>query len=301
VRRDLLLSFVFASSSLFATAARAEPGIVVHGEADCPSVEMIRAAMQALRPDGTWPAQEVTVDVSEGRMSLAMGDDSAARRELPAASDCPTRAETVAFVMRAWADELPSHPADSPVFTVAVSAPALASPKRPSHVIELDGEAFYSPVWGHAPGAAICVGRTPRDGGLGVRLLGAYQSAHDVAIEGGTNQLMRLLVGAAATLHLQGSRVFASGDVGMVGSLTRAMGSGYVVNQAAATLNFGGLADVRAGLRFGRYRLWSNARLLRLFQGETVKVASSSPGIADSSALAAWDVQLGLGFGVRFE
>jgi hypothetical protein len=45
----------------------------------------------------------------------------------------------------------------------------------------------------------------------------------------------------------------------------------------------------------------SNARLLRLVHAETVKIQSSSPGVADSAALNVWDVQLGVGLGVRFE
>jgi hypothetical protein len=47
--------------------------------------------------------------------------------------------------------------------------------------------------------------------------------------------------------------------------------------------------------------VWLNARGLRLIHGETVKVQSTSPGVADSAALSAWDMQLGLGLGFRFE
>jgi hypothetical protein len=62
-------------------------------------------------------------------------------------------------------------------------------------------------------------------------VLGAYQSARDVALEGGTNQVLRFLVGAALTYQLQRTHVFASGDVGLVGTLTRAQGAGYEPNQ----------------------------------------------------------------------
>ena len=65
--------------------------------------------------------------------------------------------------------------------------------------------------------------------------------------------------------------------------------------------HLGGLADLRLGLRLGRARLWSNARMVRLVHDEAVKVESKSPGVADSIGLAPWDLQLGLGLGLRFE
>jgi hypothetical protein len=40
---------------------------------------------------------------------------------------------------------------------------------------------------------------------------------------------------------------------------------------------------------------------LRLAHAETVKVQSTSPGVADSATLNGWDLQIGVGLGVRFE
>ena len=290
-----------AVTSAFATVARAQPTVVVHGDATCPSADMIRAALPAARPDGEWPEQTVTVEVADDRLSLILGEAPAVRREIPADADCSVRAESAAVVIAAWAGDLGARPTDSPVLAVASPAPVLTPVKKPGYVIELDGAAFYSPLWGHAPGAWLGVGRTPRDGGVGVRVLGAYQSARDVALEGGTNQILRFLVGAALTYQLQRTHVFASGDVGLVGTLTHARGAGYEPNQSGFTTNFGGVADLRGGLRLGRFSLWLNARGLRLVRAETVKVQSTSPGIADRAALNAWDVQLGVGLGVRFE
>ena len=300
-RRCLSWAGLVVVTSTFATVARAQPTVVVRGDATCPSADMIRAALPAARPDGEWPAQTVTVEVVGDRLVLILGDAPAVRREIPADGDCAVRAESAAVVIAAWAGELGARPTDSPVLAVASPAPVLTPVKKAGYVIELDGSAFYSPLWGHAPGAWLGVGRVPRDGGLGVRVLGAYQSARDVALEGGTNQVLRFLVGAALTYQLQRWRVFAAGDVGLVGTLTRAQGTGYETNQSGFATNFGGVADLRGGLRLGRFSLWLNARGLRLVHAETVKVQSSSPGIADSATLSAWDVQFGAGLGVRFE
>lgn len=301
MNRRALVAGMVALASAFARLAYAQPMVVVLGDGTCPSVDMIRAALPAARPVGDLSGRKITVEVVQDRLSLILGEDPAVRREIPADTDCLVRAESVAVVIAAWSGELGARPTDSPVLTVASPAPVLTPAKKPSHVFELDGSAFYSPLWGHAPGAWLDASRMPRDGGLGVRVLGAYQSARDVALEGGTNQVLRFLVGAALTYQLQRKHVFASGDVGLVGTFTRAQGTGYQPNQANSTTNFGGLADLRGGLRLGRFSLWLNARGLRLVHAETVKVQSTSPGIADSATLNAWDLQIGVGLGVRFE
>jgi hypothetical protein len=287
--------------SAFATFAHSQPMVVVLGDATCPSVDMIRAALPAAWPDDALAGQNVTVEVADDRLALSLGETPGVRREIPADGDCSVRAESVAVVLAAWSGELGARPTDSPVLTIASPAPVLAPAKKPRPITELEGGAFYSPLWGHAPGAWLGVARTPRDGGVGMRVLGAYQAARDVALEGGTNQVLRFLVGAALTYQLQWWRVFAAGDVGLVGTLALAQGSGYEPNQTGSTVNFGGSAELRGGFGLGRVRLWLNARGLRLVRAETVKVQSTSPGVADSVALNAWDVQVGVGLGFRFE
>jgi hypothetical protein len=288
-------------TSTLATFAYAQPKVVVLGDDTCPSAEMIRAALPADRPDSAWSGQTLTVKVADDRLALSLGDEPAVRREIPADRDCAVRAESVAVVMAAWSGELASEPTDSPVLNVASPAPVLTPTTPTTQVLELDGGATYSLLWGHAPGAWLGVGRAPRNGGVGARVLGAYQSARNVALEGGDNQVLRVLGGAAATYHLQRRLVFASGDVGLVGTYTRASGTGYETNRTASTANVGGLADLRGGLHWGRLRLWLEARLVCLVHSETVKIQSTSPGVADNAVLSAWDAELGVGLGFRFE
>jgi len=282
-------------------SARAQPSIVVRGDAACPSAEMILAALPAAASEVDWSGQTVTVEVGNDQLSLSLGDAAGAHREIPADADCAIRAQSVAVVIAAWSGELGARPSDSPTFTIASPPPVLTRAKKPSHIVELDGGAFYSPVWGHGPGAALDVSRTPRRGGVGARAFVAYQAARDVALEGGTNQIFRILVGATATYQLHSKRLFAAGDVGLTGTLTRAQGAGYEPSQTVSAANFGGVAELRGGLRLGRFSVWLNARGLRLLHGETVRVTSTSPGVADSTELNAWDVQLGVGLGFRFE
>jgi hypothetical protein len=298
------MSFLWAAGSLalasaWAAVAYAQPTVVVNGDATCPSADMVREALAAARPEHAASGRTVTVEVANDRLSLTLGDAPAVRREIPADADCSVRAESIAVVIAAWSGELASRPTDSPLLTVASLAPVLAPPPR--HVLELDGGAFYSPWWGHAPGAALAVGRTPRQGGLGARVLGAYQAARDLTLEGGSNQILRFMLGAAVTYDYQIWRVFVSGALGLLGTFTRAQGDGYETNRAESTSNFGGFADLRVGFRLGRFRLWPDARLARMVRTETVKIQSTSPNVADSATLDPWDLQLGVGLGYRFE
>ena len=142
-----------AVASAFATFAHAQPMVVVLGDATCPSVDMIRTALPAAWPDDALSGQKVTVEVADNRLALSLGETPGVRREIPADGDCSVRAESVAVVLAAWSGELGARPVDSPVLTIASPAPVLAPAKKPLPIIELEGGAFYSPLWGHAPGA----------------------------------------------------------------------------------------------------------------------------------------------------
>lgn len=299
--RPLASACVLALALLAGRSSHAELAVTVRGDPACPSADMVRAAVYDISPDAQWMSETVMVDVSPERLSLTLGDEQTARRDIPAPADCQARAEAVALVVRAWSGDLPAHPTVSPMLTVAAPAPAPAQTKISKHAVELDGAVFYSPLWGHAPGIWLGVGRTPRAGGLGFRVLGAYQSARDLALASGRNQLSRAYAGAAPTLHVQRESLFASAEVGLVVTLTRAQGDGYTSDERASTWNLGALADVRGGAQLGRFRVWLNARLLRLFHQETITIASSGLEHDDTSRLNAWDTQLGIGMGARFE
>lgn len=308
-RRRLSFAVTFAVTSTFAIPVSAQHIRMVPSDARCPSEEMIRSALPPAAADGERSAQTVTVEVTDDRLVLSLGEAPGAQRQIPADADCSVRAEGVAVVIAAWSGQLGARPTDSPVLTTTkpspapapapVPVPALAEKAAPG--FDLDGGGFYSMRWGHAPGGSLALARMSRTGGLGARVLGAYQSGRDVPLEGAATEVLRFVVGATAVYQIQSPHFFASGDVGLVGTFTRAKGVGYETNRSASTMNFGGLVDVRGGLRMGRFRLWSNASFVELVHSETVKIQSTSPGVADSAALAAWDFQVGGGLGFHFQ
>lgn len=299
--RGFVSGLVFALALMGGQGAHAQPTIEVRGDTACPSADMIRAALQDVGLDPAWLFDPVIVDVSAERLSLTLGHDQSAHREVPAAANCEARAESVALLIRAWSTDLPSHPTSAPLLKVALPASKPDPETVSDNVFELDGAVFYSAPWGHAPGFWLGVGRTPLDGGWGFRLFGAYQSARDIALAGGKNHLHRVFAGVAPTFHLQGEEVFASADLGLLVTSTQAQGAGYDITNSSRTWNLGAVVDLRGGVHLGRFRCWLNARLLRLLHAETITISSGDVEADDTSRLAAWDVQLGIGMGVRFE
>lgn len=299
--RRLAGAGVLALALMLVRASHAEPTITVRGDARCPSPEMVRTALNNLSSNAEWLSQTVIVDVAGERLTLTLGEDQGVRREIPVAATCQARAETAALLILAWSGELQSHLTSSPVLTVAPQVTEPAPARVWEHALALDVSAFYSSLWGHAPGVWLALGRTPRGGGLGFRVLAAYQSARDLALAGGRNHLRRLLAGVAPTFEMQRESLFASADLGLLLGTTRAEGSGYTMTESARTWNLGGVGDLRGGVQFGPLRLWLNARLLRLFHQETVTIASDNGQSTATCRLNPWDVQLGIGMGVRFE
>jgi hypothetical protein len=297
--RYLASGCAFALALCLCAGARAQPKVTVNGDATCPSPDMINAALHGIGLDIAWLPHAVMVDVSPERLSLTLGGDRSARREIPAAADCQTRAESIAVVIRAWSGDLPAHPTSAPMLTVAAPAtePELPETEESEHVFELDGAVFFSALWGRTPGGWLAVGLTPYDGGLGFRVFSAIQSAQDVSLAEGQNHLLRVMAGAAPTFHLQGEKLFASADLGLLVTFTRAKGGGYTSNQSAHAWNLGAVGDVRGGVQSGRWRVWMNTRLLGLFHRETIALN----GDGATASLKSWDLQLGVGVGFRFE
>lgn len=112
--RGFIPGLVFALALMGSKGAHAQPTIEVRGDASCPSVDMIRTALQDVGLDPAWLFEAVIVDVSAERISLTLGNEGA-RREIPAAADCQARAESIALLIRAWSTDLPSHPTSAPL------------------------------------------------------------------------------------------------------------------------------------------------------------------------------------------
>ncbi len=65
-RRHGLASGALVAAVLLAPPVLAQLSVIVRGSDTCPSGDAVRAALQAIRPQGDWPAQTIMVDVDDG-------------------------------------------------------------------------------------------------------------------------------------------------------------------------------------------------------------------------------------------
>jgi hypothetical protein len=286
------------------TPAKAETNLVVRSSGDCPSAQVVRAALWTVRPDLEWTPLTATVEVVENRIRVSLGEDQAVWREVPAPADCADRANRAALVIAAWSEELPVQTASAPSLSVAVPAPlpVQAVVAKPSAtVLELGFSGFYSMAGGSVPGARIELAWLRRKDWWGLRADASYQSTKSLYVDIGRAQYDRTLLGAALVLQWNRPRYFLSSDWGLVGDLVRVHGDGYTQNESASGPNVALDAEGRVGLRLRAFRIWADAVLYRWLGKETIRVDPLSTGLSSTATLPRWDVHLGLGAGVMFD
>lgn len=300
--RRTLATVTLAAVAAVASPAAGQTNLVVQSDGDCPSSLSVTQALCAIRPDNQWPALVARIRLVDDRVRISLGQDETHWRDVPAPADCGERALRAALVIAVWSAELPAPAIGAPNLSVAVPAPLRASvaPARKSPLVaELGVQGFYGLVGGLSPGAGIELGVHRRDAWWGVRTILAYQSTRSVRVNIGASSYDRALVGAALVLRWDRQRTFLSSDLGMVGSFTRAHGDGYSKNESARAFNLGPSANGRAGLRWGRWRVWTEAGVCRWLAKESFRVDAFIS--FTTSALASWDAHLGLGAGITFD
>ena len=298
------MKWCIAALSLLCVAvgpAEAESNLIVRSDGDCPGGKAVSEALWAIRPDREWPALTATVHVVDDRVQVSLGEDRHHWREVPAPDDCADRANRVALVIAAWSGELPSYATGAPDLSIAIPAPVPVTTKKSSTVTEVGLRGFYSIVGGWAPGTSVEVGRFRREGWWGYRGIVGYQSAKTLPVDIGISHYDRILLGATIALQWNRPRWFLSGDVGLLGSLTRAYGDGYSRNDSSSGPNLAFCTEARGGVKLASYRLWADLGLQRWARKETIQVDPLAVGSSTLHSLPTWDAHAGLGVGVVFD
>ena len=297
----VMLALIIGTASPCKAEGSPETNLVVSSNSNCPSGQAVSEALWEIRPDREWTALTATIEVSEDRVQVTLGDDPNHRRDISVPTDCADRANRVALVIAVWSGALPAHATAAPQLSVTVPAPVLVPAKKSAMVSELGIAGLYSTVGGWVPGAGVELGWLRREGWWGLRAWGAYQSAKSLRVDIGDSPYDRMLLGAAMVLRWERRWLLLSSDWGLAGAYTRVHGDGYSQNQSASGLNIGLAADGRVGLRLGSYRIWADARLYRWLGKETVRVDPLVAGTSTTSRLPTWDAHLGLGVGIVFD
>jgi hypothetical protein len=286
---------------VLAASAQAQTNIVVRSDSDCPSAQAVSQALWAIRPDDEWPPLVASIQSASDRIEVVLGVDADNKREIAPTGSCADRATGAALVIAIWSGKLPSHATGAPTLTVATPMQSLTAAGRSDSVTEFGLSGFSSVVGGYAPGIQAEVGRFRHERGWGVRAVAAYQGARSIAVDAGDTRYERAQLGVLLVLRWTAARLFASGDLGLLGTMTWAHGEGYSRNASAHGQNVGLGLDGRMGIRLGKFRLWVSLQGCRWASKETVRVEPLLTGAPTTAALPAWDAHLGLGASMAFQ
>jgi hypothetical protein len=234
---------------------------------------------------------------------IEIGSQKTNPRQLAVGPDCATRATAVALVITTWTGELPVEAAGTPVLqapAVVVQPPA---EKKPDEVIpktdarhsEIGAGLLAATAGGIVPGLRVEFGRMRRSSGLGWQVDLTVPATRQVNVGGGTTRWTRISVGAALDARWAMRRFFLDGALGGVAALTCAWGQDYVANQSDWSPTWGLVAGIRAGVPWGRTRIWIDMRAVKWLREQRVQIDLVTTGTATSANLPSWDAQAAIG------
>ena len=305
----LVVTFVAGRAKADADVHPADGDLVIVSDSDCPSGEAVRDALLALRPAGEWPALSVAIREFPQMLVIEIGSQKTNPRQLSVGPDCATRATAVALVITTWTGDLPVEAAGTPVLQpspVVVQPPA---EKKPDEVIpktaarhsEIGAGLLAATAGGIVPGVRVEFGRTRRGSDLGWEVDVAVPAARQVNVGDGTTRWTRISAGAALDAHWAMRRFFFDGALGGVAALTYAWGQGYVANQSDWSPTWGLAAGMRAGVPWGRTRIWIDMRAFKWLREQSVQIDPVTTGNATTTQLPSWDAQGAIGISHIFQ
>lgn len=323
------LSFALLPVVLAAATAKADINVQAAGgelvmvsDSDCPSVEAIRQALVGFLPVAEWPAFSVKIRTTLQMLVVEIGPQEKIPRQVAVGPDCAARATAVALMISTWTGDLPVEAVGTPILQPTVSVPQPADfqlqpaaapvppPALPSRAVipqgrdrqrEIGAGLLASTAGAMVPGGRVELGRMRRDSGLGWQLDLTVPAARDVQVGEGTTRWMRFSTGVAlAARWAMRSLVFDS-ELGVVAGLTYAWGRGYAVNQSDWSPTWGLAAGIRAGLPWGRTRLWLDLRAVKWLREQNVKIDPRTTGTATTLGLPSWDAQGAVGISYLFQ
>jgi len=276
--------------------------LAIASDSFCPSADAVREALLGLRPAEEWPSTTVAIHAQEQLLSVELGSLDSIQRQLAVGPDCAARATTVALVIATWMNDLPAEVAGTPILrSPIILAPELPMPKPAIARYELGAGLLAALNGGITPGVRMEFLRLPGDRGVGWQASLVLPAAREVALGGGVTRWTRVAASVALNAVLARKKFFISGDGGLAGAYTLAWGQGYAVNQTDQSFTYGLVAGVRAGIPWGRLRLWTDLRAAKWLYDQSVQIDSDFGGPVTRISLPTWDAQwaMGLSYALR--
>jgi hypothetical protein len=292
-----LLHLPFALALLGAAAGdpAAVPGsqLVMEGDLLCPSEEAVRQELSRMRPPAEWLADLVVIRSNLQRLSIDLGRASGQKRELAMEPDCQARAAATALVIATWMDDLPAEETDAPVLEPIKDE--LAPPPRPQAHHEIGGGLSANARDVIQPGAYAEFVRLRPKSDRGWLASLDLCAPREVLVDGGVSRWMRASVALGVQARTTYRRLLLAADLGISGAYVAAWGSGYATNKTDGSFAWGPTAGLRAGIPWGRYRLWIAARAAWWVRGQSMQIDAKTHAGSARHDLPAWDLQAVLG------
>jgi hypothetical protein len=267
--------------------------LVMEGDLLCPSEEAIRQALAPMRPPSEWPADLVVIRSNLQRLSIDLGRASVKQRELVMEPDCQARASATALVIATWMDDLPAEVTGAPVLE-PLDDKAEIPPRGPAHN-EIGAGLSASAGGGLQPGGYLEFVRLRPESDWGWLASLALVAPREVSLDGGNSRWMRTSAALGAQARTVFQKLLFAADFGLAAAYTAAWGSGYASDKTDASYTWGPFADLRAGIPWGRFRLWIEARANWWVRPETMQIDAKTSAGSARHDLPAWDAQGALG------
>jgi hypothetical protein len=282
---------------------------VIVSDSNCPSAEAVREALVGLRPVEEWPVLSFAIRATLQMLAVEIGPRKANPRQLTVGPDCATRATAVALVISTWTGDLPVEAAGTPILQPATPILQPSPGRTPGSVIprsntrqnEIGAGLLAATAGGIVPGGRVEFGRMRRGSGLGWQVDLTVPAARGVTLGSGTTRWMRISAGVGLVARWARRRFFLDGELGGVAGLTYAWGQGYLANQSDWSPTWGLAAGIRAGIPWGRIRLWLDLRVVRWLREQNVQVDSVTTDTATATNLPSWDAQAAIGISYVFQ
>lgn len=287
---------------ILAQAASPQDTLVIESDSSCPSKEAVFEALAGLKPLEDWPSATISIATQEQSLLLSLGSRATNQRRLVVDPDCGARAATVALVIATWLSELPAEAVVAPVVgappSIVRAETARPTPDmtQPKDRREAGAGLVTQMGSGLSPGLRVELLGLLGDGMWGWQASLVLPAARDLTVGPGRTSFRRTSTTVSLLGRFVARRLVLSADGGASVAYTRASGRDYQENQSDESVTYGIVAGVRAGMAWGRIRLWTDGRLFKWLYGQTVAVE----GVASTVALPSWDLQWTIGASFAF-
>jgi hypothetical protein len=306
-----VLAAIFVAGTAEASPAvpLADSALVVVSDSNCPSAEEVREELFGFRPAGEWPALRVEIRATPQVLVVEIGPQKTNPRQIDVGPDCAARAAAVAVVILAWTGDLPVEAAGTPILQPATPLPQPSAGKKPETLIakinpsqsEIGAGLLAATIGGIVPGVRVEFGRMRRGSGLGWQFDLTVPAKRQVALGGVVARWMRVSAGLGLDARWVMRRFFLDGELGGVAALTYGSGQGYLANQSDWSPTWGLAAGIRAGIPWGRARLWLDLRAVKWLLEQSVQIDRVTPSTTISASLPSWDAQAAIGISYVFQ